>query len=94
MSEETNDQKGANAIREAILEGIAARSELDGRTISPEDAARAVSEKHWRKLLTEVRLEAVRLAREDKIAIYRKGKPVDPDDFKGVYRLGPPMTDI
>jgi len=22
--------------------------------------------------------------------IYRKGKPADPDDFKGIYRLGLP----
>ncbi len=25
--------------------------------------------------------------------IYRKGKPVDPEDFKGVYRLGLPRRD-
>jgi hypothetical protein len=31
---------------------------------------------------------AVRLALDGRITIYRKGKPVDPNDFKGVYRLG------
>jgi hypothetical protein len=25
--------------------------------------------------------------------IYRKGKPVDPNDFRGVYRLGLPRHD-
>jgi hypothetical protein len=32
----------------------------------------------------------VALARAGKIVIYRKGTPVDPDDFRGVYRLGAP----
>jgi hypothetical protein len=32
----------------------------------------------------------VRLAKDGVIAIYRKGKPVDPDTFKGVYRIGLP----
>ena len=37
-----------------------------------------------------VRRVAQNLAREGRIAIYRKGKPVDPDNFKGVIRLGLP----
>ena len=28
-----------------------------------------------------------------RLVIYRKGKPVDPNDFKGVYRLGLPRQD-
>ena len=35
-----------------------------------------------------VRRVAVRLAHAGRIAILRKGKPVDPDDFRGIYRLG------
>jgi hypothetical protein len=65
-----------------------------GRTISPTDAARALSpEPQWHRLMPAVRRAAVRLAQHGRITIYRKGKPVDPDDFKGVYRLGAPPQD-
>jgi hypothetical protein len=43
--------------------------------------------------MTPVRRTAVRLAHQGRIVIYRKGKPVDPDDFKGVYRLGLPRSE-
>lgn len=83
MSEEPK-----NAVREAILELTAARGV--GGTIAPEDAAKAVSADRWQKLLPDVRAEAVRLAKDGVIAIYRKGKPADPETFKGVYRIGLP----
>jgi hypothetical protein len=35
----------------------------------------------------------VRLAQQGQLVILRKGKPVDPADFKGVYRLGLPHRD-
>ncbi|TPW04813.1 MAG: hypothetical protein FD124_2436 [Alphaproteobacteria bacterium] len=35
----------------------------------------------------EVRDAAVRLAKAGRIVILRKGKPVDPENFKGVIRL-------
>ena len=38
----------------------------------------------------EVRNAAIGLARAGKIVIYRKGEPADPEDFRGVYRLGLP----
>lgn len=75
-------------MREAILELVSLRGV--GKTICPTEAAQAVSPEHWRKLLVDVRAEAVRLAKAGEINIYRKGKPVDPDTFKGVYRLGLP----
>lgn len=81
-------EPAAYPVREAILSLVHARGA--GKTICPSEAARAVSEEKWRTVLKEVRGEAVRLARAGKIVIYRKGKPVDPDDFKGVYRLGLP----
>ena len=34
-----------------------------------------------------IRRIAVRLMKEGRLVITRKGRPVDPDDFKGVYRL-------
>ncbi|MGJ3258274.1 MAG: DUF3253 domain-containing protein [Rhodospirillales bacterium] len=61
-----------------------------GKTICPSEAARAERGDDWRTLMKPVRRAAQKLAREGRIAIYRKGKPVDPDQVKGVIRLGLP----
>ncbi len=69
------------------------------KTIDPIAAAKAAGEARggdelaWRSLLTEVRQTAVGLARQGKLVIYRKGKPADPDDFRGVYRIGLPRSE-
>ena len=62
----------------------------DGRTIGPSDVARALGGDHpdgWGPLMQPIRRVAVRLMKEGRIVITRKGRPVDPDDFRGVYRL-------
>ena len=65
-----------------------------GKTIDPGLTARAVKpDERWHVLMPAVRRAAVALAEAGRIAIYRKGKPVDPADFKGVYRLGLPPQD-
>ncbi|MBI1253904.1 MAG: DUF3253 domain-containing protein [Hyphomonas sp.] len=80
-----------NPVRDAILALTAARGA--GKTIAPEDAAKAVSPDNFLRVLKDVRAEAVRLHKAGTIAIYRKGKPVEnPDTFKGVYRLGLPAV--
>ena len=69
------------------------------RTICPTDAAKAHAEARgegplgWRTHLQQVRRVAVALANEGRLVIYRKGKPVDPNTFRGVYRLGAPHDD-
>lgn len=67
------------------------------KSISPEDAAKDVAAKRdvdWHSLLQPVRRAAIRLALEGRLTILRKGKPADPNDFKGVYRLTLPRPDI
>jgi len=70
-----------------------------GRTICPTDAAQAYAAARgegplgWRSHLSQVRRAAIRLADAGRLVIYRKGKPVDPHDFRGVYRLGTPRSD-
>ncbi len=70
-----------------------------GRTICPTDAAKAYAaqrgedELAWRSHLAEVRRAAINLALSGKLVIYRKGKIVDPNDFRGVYRLGAPSAE-
>lgn len=67
-----------------------------GKTICPTDAAKAYAADRgeddlgWRLHLHQVRACAIGLARLGRLVIYRKGKPADPDDFRGVYRLGLP----
>ena len=41
-------------------------------------------------LMKPIRAAAVALAKSGALEIVRKGKPVDPDDFKGVYRMRKP----
>lgn len=83
---------GPQEIEETILRLLAAAGE--GRSIGPGDAARALTEgPDWHLLMPAVRRVAVRLAQEGRLVITRKGRPVDPADFKGVYRLGLPRQD-
>jgi hypothetical protein len=82
-------------VARAILELI--ETLPPGRSISPVEAARAVAPERarpgdppdaWRRYLPAVRQQALHLARQGRIAILRKGKPVDPHaPFKGVVRL-------
>ncbi|AWM86719.1 DUF3253 domain-containing protein [Microvirga sp. 17 mud 1-3] len=78
-------------IEETMLALVAARGE--GRTVGPSEVARALGGDQpdgWGRLMQPVRQVAVRLMKEGRIVILRKGRPVDPDDFKGVYRLTVP----
>ncbi|MCA3388085.1 MAG: DUF3253 domain-containing protein [Roseomonas sp.] len=57
------------------------------KSMCPTDVARAVSAENWRPLLGAVRQVATELARQGKIEILRKGKPISPDEMRGVIRL-------
>lgn len=87
-------QHATDAIERAILTLLAARG--PDKTICPSEAARAVAGDHqdnWGPLMQPVRRIAVSLAKEGRIVITRKGRIVDPDDFRGIYRLGLPRED-
>lgn len=59
-----------------------------GKSISPDEVAKAADPEGWRRALGKVRATAVGLARQEKLVILRHNKPVaDPGSFKGVYRL-------
>lgn len=77
-----------NQIDAKILELVAERGAE--KSICPSEVARALvgsDEKEWRLLMKPIRARAVELAQADRIEIRRKGKRVDPESFKGVYRL-------
>jgi hypothetical protein len=64
------------------------------RTLSAPEVAQAIAaESDWYGLLMPIRRAAVVLAQSGRLVIYRKGKPADPLDFRGVYRLGLPRQD-
>ncbi|MGP9818809.1 DUF3253 domain-containing protein [Salinarimonas sp. NSM] len=78
-------------VSRTLLDLVAQRG--PGKTICPSEVARALGGPHpegWGPLMQPVRRAAVALAKEGRVAILRKGRPVDPDDFKGVYRIGLP----
>jgi len=72
-------------VESAIFDLLAAKP--PGKSVSPEEVARAVDAEGWRRLLGQVRAVARGLARQGRVVILRHNKPADPEDFKGVYRL-------
>lgn len=74
-----------------------AKERGEGKTICPTEAAKAAAEQrgeeNWQGRLPAVKAAATRLARRGSVSIYRKGKPVDPETFKGIYRIGLPQAD-
>ena len=72
-------------IEAAIFDALGRTSA--GKSVSPEDVARAVDPDGWRRQLSRVRGTAVGLARAGRLVILRHGKPADPDDFRGVWRM-------
>ncbi len=97
MTEQAEKIRGGELVEDTILALIAERGPT--KTICPTDAARAIARDRgeddlaWRRWLSPVRNAAKGLARQGRLVIYRKGKPADPDDFRGVIRLGLPRSD-
>ena len=94
---ETPADPALDPVARAILELLEACP--PGKSISPHDAARVLAVAHagpgapntaWRRYTTAVRQQALHLARQGRIVILRKGRPVDPHaPVKGVIRLAP-----
>ncbi len=79
-----------DAIRDAIL------ALLDtGKTIAPREVAQQLSGdgEDWRKYLTRIRVEAVKLHADGLLHFMRKKKIVDPAGLKGVYRFSKSTRD-
>jgi hypothetical protein len=82
-------------IENEIVTRVTARG--GGKTVCPSEIARVLGGDHpdeWSPLMQPVRRAAVRLMKAGRIVILRKGRPVDPDDFRGVYRLGLPSGGV
>lgn len=93
MGMNSSDSKSSpgKPLDDAILEVLA---RPDVKTLSAPEIANAIAtDGDWHDLLVPIRSTAVALAQAGRLVIYRKGKPVDPTDFRGVYRLGLPRHD-
>jgi len=96
QSDPPEEPQGDDPVARAILESI--ETLAPGRAIAPVEVARAVARSRarpgdppdaWRRYLPAVRQQALHLARQGRLTILRKGKPVDPHTpFKGAVRLG------
>lgn len=73
------------SLEATIFELLAAAG--PGKSVAPEAVARAADGDDWRRLLPQVKATAVGLARAGRLTITRHNKAVDPNAFKGVYRL-------
>jgi hypothetical protein len=83
-----------STIEQTLLRLVAERG--PGRTLDPAEVARELAGPHpdgWGPLMQPIRRVAVALAEQGRLVILRKGKPADPRDFKGVYRLTAPRWD-
>jgi Protein of unknown function (DUF3253) len=74
-----------DTVDTAILALVKARGAE--KSVSPAEVAQSLDAENWRRRLGAVKASAVRLAQAGAVNILRKGKPVDPTDFKGVYRM-------
>lgn len=91
MSSHDSTDAPAPSLETALL---AALGRVSGKTLSATEVAQEIAvETDWHHLLVPIRRAAVKLALDGRLVIYRKGKPVDPSDFRGVYRLGLPRHD-
>jgi hypothetical protein len=78
--------KDRDDAEQAILRLVAERG--PDKSICPTEAAQAFGEPEtWRSRLGVVRAAAAVLARDGRIEILRKGKPIDPGEMRGVIRL-------
>ena len=75
----------SDPIETAILNKIASLE--PGKSIEPAEVAKELQPEQWQRMLPKVRAIALHLMRQGKLTITKKGKPVDPDNFRGVTRL-------
>jgi hypothetical protein len=62
-------------------------------TLGAPEIAQIIAPRDWQRLLVPIRRAAIALAQTGRLVIYRKGKPADPNDLRGVFRVGLPRHD-
>ena len=79
----------SDPIEAAIFEKLAKADpkNVGGKSIEPAEVAKELQPEQWQRMLPKVRATALGLMRQGKLTITKKGKAVDPDNFRGVTRL-------
>ena len=101
MSDDTNDAPEApktpaplDPVAVVLLDHLATLPQ--DKSSAPDDVARAYAEIRrkpsdgrdlYKRYQRAVKEQAIHLARAGRIEILRRGEPVNPDDFKGVWRM-------
>ena len=57
-----------------------------GKSRAPAEIARELAPENWRQLLPYLKRAGADLARQNRLVILRKGRPVEPDEARGVVR--------
>ena len=85
----------SDPIEAAIFEKLAKADPkgVGGKSIEPSDVAKELQPEQWQRMLPKVKAAALHLMRQGKLTITKKGKVVDPNDFKGVTRLRLPTAE-
>lgn len=76
---------GIDIIQASIIELTTARG--PDKSICPSEVARSLEPGRWQSLMTPVRQAAIALQKAGRIDILRKGRPVPPEEVRGVIRL-------
>ncbi|WP_259781243.1 DUF3253 domain-containing protein [Aestuariispira ectoiniformans] len=97
---EQNNEKPLDPVAEIILDLLEGME--PGKSISPQDAAKAVAEHKrkpndgpqlWRRYMNAAKQQALHLARIGRVEVIRKGEPADLNDLKGLWRVRLPQKD-
>ncbi len=81
----------SDPIETAIFEKLDKRDV--GKSICPSEVAKDLQPEQWQRMMPKVRATALGLMRQGRLTITKKGKAVDPDQFKGVIRLRLPTEE-
>jgi hypothetical protein len=79
----------SDPIEAAIFETLSKADPkgVGGKSVEPADVAKALQAEQWQRMLPKVRATALGLMRQGRLTITKKGKVVDPANFRGVTRL-------
>ncbi len=82
----------SSQVEETLLALLSQVRETE--SISPNDVAKALDAENWQRELPKVRGVIIGLARQGRVDVLRKGKPVSPEGLKGVYRVRLAQVDV
>jgi len=74
----------SDPIEAAIFEKLA---KADPKNVGGKSVAKELQPEQWQRMLPKVKATALGLMRQGKLTITKKGKAVDPNNFRGVIRL-------